>query len=97
MIPIVFHNLCNYDAIFFIKTLAVSDLSNTPQVTAQTKEKYIFLSQNMPADDNKLITLKFINSFKFLTSSLEKLGETMKKENFHAVKKKYFTKSKRFF
>jgi hypothetical protein len=56
MIPIVFHNLCSYDdANFFIKTLAVSDLSNTPQVTAQTKEKYIFLSQNMPVDDNKLI------------------------------------------
>ena len=72
-IPIIFHNLRGYDGHFIIRELdALTDTFKTPDVKiiAQSSEKYMSFSVNR---------MKFIDSFNFMTSSLEKLVESMKK------------------
>ena len=80
-IPIVFHNLAGYDAHLFIKELVVSGGSKM-DVIAKNKEDYITFSirvaVNKYMDKNgveksKEIELRFIDSFKFMSSSLDSL------------------------
>ena len=76
----MFHNLSGYDAHLFIRELGghASDM----EVIAKNKEDYISFSIKVPVDsyiDNngekkdKLIELRFIDSFKFMSSSLDSL------------------------
>jgi hypothetical protein len=78
-IPIYFHNL-NYDSHLFIKTLAMNQ--ENISVIAQTKEKYISFSKDILVDTNKddddvYIKLRFLDSFRFMPQSLEKLGKNL--------------------
>ena len=77
-IPVVFHNLSGYDAHLFIRELGghTSDM----EVIAKNKEDYISFSIKVPVDSyidkngeekDKLIELRFMDSFKFISSSLE--------------------------
>ena len=76
-IPVVFHNLSGYDAHLFIRELGshASDM----EVIAKNKEGYISFSIKVPVDSyidkngekDKLIELRFIDSFKFMSSSLD--------------------------
>ena len=77
-IPVVFHNLLGYDAHLFIKEMH----SNAIGVIAKNKEDYITFSVNVEVDKyinkegnerDELIKLQFIDSFKFMVSSLELL------------------------
>ena len=77
-IPVIFHNLLGYDAHLFIKELGAK--SKDIGVIAKNKEDYITFSVNMVVDrymDNngderdKLIELRFIDSFKFMASSFD--------------------------
>ena len=79
-IPVVFHNLSGYDAHLFIKKLRKH--SNNIGVTAKNKEDYITFSVNIAVNrhtdknDNerdRFIELRFIDSFKFMASSLDSL------------------------
>ena len=80
-IPIVFHNLSGYDAHLFIKELAaLTDWSIG--VITKNKEDYISFSIKVEVDrcidENgierlKEIKLRFIDSFKFMSSSLDSL------------------------
>ena len=85
-IPIVFHNLSGYVAHLFIKELGVhtSDI----KVIAKNKEDNISFSINVPVDNyidkngkerDKLIKLRFIDSFKFMSSSLDSLTKNLVK------------------
>ena len=77
-IPVVFHNLLGYDAHLFIK-----ELGKQPRdigVIATNKEDYITFSVNVVVDKyidkegnekDKLIELRFIDSFKFMAFSLD--------------------------
>ena len=83
-IPVVFHNLSGYDAHLFIRELGghTSDM----EVITKNKEDYISFSIKVPVDSyidkngeekNKLIELRFIDSFKFMSSSLDSLTKNL--------------------
>ena len=86
-IPIVFHNLSGYDAHLFITELAASSTDGAKiGVIAKNKEDYISSSikveVNKYIDKNgkeksKEIELRFIDSFKFMSSSLDSLVKNL--------------------
>ena len=69
-IPVFFHNLKNYDGHIIIKALNDKGFKNI-QVIAQNFEKYISFSFSH---------LKFLDSFSFLTSSLDTLVKNLSEE-----------------
>ena len=83
-IPVMFHNLSGYDTHLLIRELGghASDM----EVTAKNKEDYISFSIKVPVDSyidkegnekDKLIELRFIDSFKFMSSSLDSLTKNL--------------------
>ena len=85
-IPVVFHNLTGYDAHLFIRELAkhVTDMG----VIAKNKEDYISFPINVEVnkyiDKNgneciKEMELRFIDSIKFMSSSLDSLVNNLAK------------------
>ena len=83
-IPAVFHNLSGYDGHLFIKELGkhLSDMG----VIAKNKEDYISFSIKVSVDKyidknseekDKLTELRFIDSFKFMSSSLDSLTKNL--------------------
>jgi len=84
-VPIAFHNLSGYDAHLFIKELGKWFNKDDIGVIAENKEKYISFSVKIPVklagvtDKNgeqvvKKIQLRFIDSCRFMASSLDKLA-----------------------
>ena len=83
-IPVVFHNLSGYDAHLFIRELGAH--TSEMGVIAKNKEDYISFSIKVPVDSyidkngkekGKLIELRFIDSFKFMSSSLDSLTKNL--------------------
>ena len=85
-IPVVFHNLAGYDAHLFIKEL----VKHTTKigVIAKNTENYISFSVKVEVDKyidkagnekSKEIELRFIDSFKFMSSSLDSLVNNLAK------------------
>ena len=79
-IPVVFHNLSGYHAHLFIRELG-AHTSDMGMIT-KNKEDYISFSIKVPVDSyidkngeekDKLIELRFMDSFKFMSSSLDSL------------------------
>ena len=79
-IPVIFHNLAGYNAHMFIKELAKH--GSKMGVIAKNTEDYISFSVNIEVDKYidkngeekpKEITLRFIDSIKFMSSSLDSL------------------------
>ena len=84
-IPVIFHNLSRYDAHLFIQELGKK--TNKIGVIAENKEKYISFTTNVMVDEyqdkgktkEKKVQLRFINSFKFMASSLDSLTNNLVK------------------
>ena len=87
-IPILFHNLSGYDAHLFIKELGRSFNKNNTGVIAENKEKYINfnvkiniklagVSNKDGIEVRKNIQLRFIDSCRFMASSLDKLASNL--------------------
>ena len=83
-IPVVFHNLSGYNAHLFIKELGAK--SKDIGVIAKNKEDYITFSVNVAVnrytdkngdERDKTIELRFIDSFKFMPSSLGSLTNNL--------------------
>ena len=83
-IPVVFHNLSGYDPHLFIRELG--DHASDMEVIAKNKEDYISFSIKVPVDSyidkngeekDKLIELRLIDSFKFMSSSLDSLTKNL--------------------
>ena len=86
-IPVVFHNLSGYDAHLFIRELGRYS-RDTMKVLAKNKEDYISFSVDVAVDKyvdkegnekEKLIELRFVDSFKFMSSSLDSLTRNLVK------------------
>ena len=78
--PVVFHNLTGYDAHLFIRELA--KYTTGMDVTAKNTEDYISFSIKVEVDKyvdkegnerTKKLELRFIDSIKFMSSSLDSL------------------------
>ena len=79
----MFHNLSSYNVHLFIKELG-KELRDM-EVIVNDKEDYISFSIRIPVDKylddgqekDKLIELRFIDSFKFMASSLDSLTKNL--------------------
>ena len=101
ILPVMFHNLQGYDAHLFIKQLAKvpGDLSSIPT----TEEKYITFSKFIEVDQYyskkhekvlfKKFEIRFIDSFKFLQTSLANLVSNLKPSDFKNLQKNIKTNS----
>ena len=85
-IPVVFHNLAGYDTHLFIKELAKN--TTNINVIAKNTENYISFSVKVEVDRYidkagnekvKEMELRFIDSFKFMSSSLDSLVNNLAK------------------
>ena len=95
ILPVVFHNLQGYDAHLFIKKLAKvqRDLFSIPA----TEEKYITFSKFIEVDQYyskkrekvlfKKFEIRFIDSFKFLQTSLANLVSNLQTSDFKNLQK----------
>ena len=90
-IPVIAHNLSNYDLHFITKALSNSNSENTYSVIPSTEEKYISLTISVYiksyTDKNGKLkkvyeNLRFIDSYKFMLSPLSKLVEYLPEEKF---------------
>ena len=97
-IPVLFHNLSGYDSHLFIKNLG-GDISCIPN----NEEKYISFTKTIVIDrfknkQGKIIDVKrdlrFIDSFKFMSTSLAKLASNLSPEKFFILKK-FFPEEKK--
>ena len=92
--PVAFHNLSGHDSHLFIKTLGNSegDISCIPN----NEENYISFTENFIVD--KFVNeegkefkvkreLRFIDSLRFMASSLDKLSSNLKIDQFVNLKK----------
>ena len=94
ILPVIFHNLQGYDAHLFIKQLAC--LPGELNCIPSTEEKYISFSKKIKVGEYKDkytgITLpinfeiRFIDSFKFLQTSLANLVSNLQPDDFHNTK-----------
>ena len=88
VLPVIFHNLQGYDAHLFIKQLyrLEGDLECIPS----TEEKYISFYKKIKVDEinSKEIAfeIRFIDSFKFLQTSLANLISNLSPNDFHDTK-----------
>ncbi|CAH3198785.1 unnamed protein product, partial [Porites evermanni] len=89
IIPVILHNLQGYDAHLFIKKL--SKIRGDFTCIPSTEEKYISFSKKVKVDeyqnkDGKTISLnlelRFIDSFKFLQTSLANLVKNLQPDDF---------------
>lgn len=80
-IPVVFHNLSGYDSHIFIGELARYE--GTIKIIPKTKENYLSITKIIKSDDkNHPIQIKFIDSFHFLSTSLDTLSKSLCEKDF---------------
>ena len=92
---VIFHNLSGYDAHLFIKKL--SSIKGNIDCIPNNEEKYISFTKHIEVDrftkDEKEVIvnreLRFIDSKKFMNSSLDKLVNNLEKNDFKNMEK-YF-------
>ncbi|KAL4088527.1 hypothetical protein QTP88_023621 [Uroleucon formosanum] len=100
-ITIVFHNLSGYDAHLFIKEFGNDN--KRIKLIPNNEEKYISLSKMMPRKVTRkgkeiviYTELRFIDSFKFLPSSLNKLTNNLRNDSKLNLRNKFKELSKYF-
>ena len=80
-IPFVFHNFGNYDCHMFFKKLV--DLKKDKikfEIIPKTNEEYISVRHGC---------IRFIDSYRFLSESLDKLVKSLDEDDFKILKKEY--------
>ena len=96
ILPVIFHNLQGYDAHLFIKQLA--KLEGKLDCIPSTEEKYISFSKHIKVGEYKHINgdiypitfeIRFLDSYKFLQSSLGNLVSNLSLDDFHNTKSEF--------
>ena len=82
--PVIFHNLSGYDSQLFIKQLG--KLHGSINCIPNNDEKYLSFSKSLAVDDKKF-EIRFIDSFKFMASSLDALCKIFSREQFREMNK----------
>ena len=95
--PVVFHNLSGYDSHLFIKNLGFSEgnincilnneekyISFSKKIWVKSYTKKVKNEEGEPAEKEIKVyhTIRFIDSFKFMSTSLEKLVNNLPKDDF---------------
>ena len=95
-VPVVFHNLSGYDAHLFIKNLGYSE--GAINCIPNNEEKYISFTKSIIVGQytdkqgiikNKTYNIRFIDSFKFMASSLDDLVNNLPETAFKNIKRYY--------
>ena len=98
ILPVIFHNLQGYGAHLFIKQLAKID--GKLECIPSTEEKYISFSKTIKVGEYKHINgdicpinfeIRFLDSFKFLQTSLANLVSNLSPDDFHNTKHTFKT------
>lgn len=76
MISVVFHNLSGYDSHIIKKEIATY-IDGPTYLLPLSMEKYISFTKNIKGSDFKL---RFIDSFRFMKSSLDKLTSYLEED-----------------
>ena len=101
VLPVIFHNLQGYDAHLFIKQLA--KLEGELTCIPSTEEKYLSFSKVIKVGEFKDIggsvfpvkfEIRFLDSFKFLQTSLANLVSNLQPDDFHNTKHFFKTNTK---
>ncbi|KAL6419522.1 hypothetical protein ACFW04_013781 [Cataglyphis niger] len=94
IIPILFHNLSGYDAHFIIKDVA-NAFSSSVELLPLTKETYISFSKSVDEASSqerrfgRRVKLRFVDFFKFLRASLEKLMSYLDKNELKIARSEF--------
>ena len=96
VLPVIFHNLQGYDAHLFIKELA--KIPGKLDCIPSTEEKYISFSKHVKVGEFKGVSgkmiditfeIRFIDSFKFLQTSLANLVSNLQSTDFINTRRKF--------
>ena len=97
--PVVFHNLSGYDSHLFVKNLGFSD--GSIDCIPNNEERYISFTKKIQVgsytkkvkneEETKPLhnRIRFIDSFRFMATSLENLVNNLSKDAFNNVKRYY--------
>lgn len=89
-VPVFFHNFSSYDCHLFMKEL--SNFDGDIKVIPLNKELYISLSKFISVGQNETFEIRFLDSFRFMASSLESLANNLNDDNFHVLNKMFAQK-----
>ena len=106
--PVVIHNIAGYDSHLFIKELGFSEgdincipnneekyISFTKKIQLGTYDKLVINKQGEKMLEERPLyhQLRFIDSYKFMPTSLDSLVNNLPKEAFYSVKREYGEKN----
>ncbi|XP_039282935.1 uncharacterized protein LOC120351056 [Nilaparvata lugens] len=80
-IPVYLHNGANYDNHLIIRELGIDE--HNIDIIPNSSEKYISFTKHTSSK----LTIRFIDTLKFMNTSLDKLVKNLPKEEFHHIKK----------
>ena len=86
-VPVIFHNLSGYDAHLFIEQLGKTE--GSINCIPNNEEKYISFSKTLYIDGDEWVNkmeIRYIDSFKFMASSIDNLSKNLTKEQFREMK-----------
>ena len=83
-IPVFFHNFTKYDSHLFVKEL--SHVPGEIKVIPINKEHYISLSKIIECENGNSLEIRFLDTFRFMSSSLDALASNLVDEQLKTIK-----------